>query len=60
LDCSSVKYTRSMRSVEWFNAHCHLATMVGSSPGRTVPFTAGRNLRSSLLQDGWLSPLGAF
>jgi hypothetical protein len=23
LDCSSVKYTRSMRSVEWFNAHCH-------------------------------------
>src|SRR4028118_1603560 len=36
-----------------------LAIMVSSSPGRTAPFTAGRNLRSSLLQDEWRASFGS-
>ena len=36
LDSSCIKYTRSMRSMERFNADCHLAIMVGSSPCRTA------------------------
>jgi hypothetical protein len=37
-----------------------LAIMVGSSPGRTAPFSLGRNLRSSLPLDGWLNRLEVF
>ena len=60
LDSSCIKYTRSMRSMERFNADCHarnygwLVTL-----SHSVLFL-GRNLRSSSLLDGWLNLLGAF
>ena len=36
LDSSCIKYTRSMRAMERFNADCYLAIMVGPSACRTA------------------------
>jgi hypothetical protein len=60
LDCSCVKYTRSMRSVERAHADRYLAIMAGPSACGTTPIAAGKKLKSNLPLDELLNRLGAF